>query len=538
MVASTNYTPQDMEEFQRLIDKYRYDFVSLAYILFPFGQEGTDLEHMDLYDWQIEELQKLSAHLANPATRYETYRLIVSSGNGAAKTALGAIIFFCLMFTQRVKGRITANTDPQMKSIVWPEYDLWFNRCRYANVFFEKFGTSIKARAPQVAEIWRLDTITWSETTPAAISGLHNKGGCAIYIFEEAPGIPGVIWKYAAGAFTETETIKIHLAFGNSDDPESQFEQNMESPLWHARRIDTRSLKHIDPKQIDAWLVENNGDEDADDFRVRVRGLPRKTSRDSIIRLENVEAAIARAKGFDKRTVSNLPVILSVDPAWTGGDETTIWYQQGNYRCCLAKYKLDKEANETHQVTYDLLQKFDRELGADKVLIDQGEGTTLYTLAMNDGKTHYELVSFANSPNDQPDPKDSTYGNIRAQMYYEANQWLRTEGVLDSLDPAWMEDIKRQLCWTKGTRHKKTNKKMCESKQEIKDRVMKSPDLADGFVLLGARKVYERLPENQVGGTQDGHPMENVIGGGAFIIKSPQSADYDSFEENYKRMYD
>jgi hypothetical protein len=58
-----------------------------------------------------------------------------------------------------------------------------------------------------------------------------------MYIFEEAPGIPAVIWQYASGAFTETGTIKLHMAFGNSDDPESKFEQNMSSPLWHSLEL-------------------------------------------------------------------------------------------------------------------------------------------------------------------------------------------------------------------------------------------------------------------------------------------------------------
>ena len=201
-----------------------------------------------------------------------------------------------LMYTQQLKARLTANTDPQMKQIVWPEYDLWFRRARYHDEFFEKFGTSIKARNEQLAETWRIDTVTWSEQSPQAISGLHNMGKACAYLFEEAPGIPAIIWQYASGAFTEKNTIKLHMAFGNSDDPESKFEQNMGSPLWNSRRIDTRTLSHIDPKQVQAWLIDAGGDEDNDDFRVRVRGLPRKSAKDSIIKkireaLENLRAA-------------------------------------------------------------------------------------------------------------------------------------------------------------------------------------------------------------------------------------------------------
>ena len=488
-----------------MIKEYRFDFVQLVYIIFPFGEKGSELEHYAPYDWQLEELQKLSDHLSNPETRFETYRLIISSGNGAAKTAFGAMVLIMLLYTHRLKARVTANTDPQLSQIVWPEYDKWFYEARFVDHFFEKFGTSIKARDAKLADTWKIDRFTWSEQNPTAISGLHNKGHAAVYVFEEGPGIPANIWQYASGAFTETETIKIHMAFGNSDDPESKFEQNMTSPLWNARRIDTRELSHIDPKQVEAWLMDAGGDEDDDDFRVRVRGLPRKSAKDSIIKLEAVEAALVRRKGFDLNSVKDFPVILSCDPAWTGGDECCIWYKQGQYKCLLEKYKLRADDGDTHQVTYNKLCEWERKLSADQVHIDQGEGTAIYTLAMNAQKHHWYLISFSLNPTDELDPKDSEYANIRAMMYYKTNQSLLKGGVLDSRKEEWIEQMKKQLCWTKGTRHRVTNKKLAESKLDLKKRVGKSPDIADGLVLLEAYDVLDKLPDNEYG--EDGIPQ-------------------------------
>lgn len=520
----------DINMFRKLINENRYDFCKLVYIIFPFGEEDNEIEDFAPYDWQMEEWAKISKHLQDPKTRYETYRLIISSGNGSAKTAFGAMTIIMLLFTQRLKARITANTDPQMKTIIWPEYDIWFRRARYVDHFFEKFGTSIKARDPKLAEKWRIDTVTWSEQAPASISGLHNKGGAAVYVFEEAPGIPAIIWQYASGAFTETGTIKIHMAFGNSDDPESKFEQNMASPLWNSTRIDTRTLDHIDPKQIDAWLMEAGGDEDSDDFRVRVRGLPRKSAKDSIIKLEAVEAALERRKHFDIDSVKNFPVVLSCDPAWTGGDETTIWYKQGHYHCLLEVYKLDKTKGDTHQLTYNKLSYWERQLKADAVHIDQGEGTGIYTLAMNAEKYHWVLISFAQSPTDTLDPKDSEYGNIRAMMYYHLNTALMEGAVLDARKESWVSNVKKQLCWTKGTRHKATYKKLAEPKDDIKSRVGKSPDLADGAVLLHAYKVLDKLPENELG--MNGQPQH--IGEGA--LKMPEHEM--NYEDDYDQLYD
>jgi len=131
-------TQEQAALFKKMIDENRYDFCKLVYLIFPFGEAETDLEHMAPYEWQMEEWRKLSDHLSNIETRYETYRLIISSGNGAAKTAFGAMTLIMLLFTQRLKARVTANTDPQLSQIIWPEYDLWFNRARFVDHFFEK----------------------------------------------------------------------------------------------------------------------------------------------------------------------------------------------------------------------------------------------------------------------------------------------------------------------------------------------------------------------------------------------------------------
>jgi len=69
------------------------------------------------------------------------------------QTAFGCMTMLMLMYTQQLRARMTANTDPQMKSVIWPEYDIWFRRARFVDEFFEKFGTSIKAKNPQLAGI-------------------------------------------------------------------------------------------------------------------------------------------------------------------------------------------------------------------------------------------------------------------------------------------------------------------------------------------------------------------------------------------------
>ena len=67
---------------------------------------------------------------------------------------------------------------------------------------------------------------------------------------------------------------------------------------------------------------------------------------------------------------------------------------------------------------------------------------------------------------------------------------------------------------------------MAESKLDIKDRVGKSPDIADGAVLLYAYDVQDKLPDNEL--NPDGEPL---VGQGALKMADHQidyGDDYDS----------
>lgn len=500
---------QELELFKQLLERNRYDFVKLAFIIFPYGQPGHELEHKWPFDWQLREWDLMSKHFSNPETRDKTYKIAISTGNGSGKTAWAAQTNIMLLYAHKLKGRLTGNTKPQITQIIWPEYDKWFRYARYSNLFFEKFGESIQSLDAEVGKQWRLDQFTWDATNPTAVSGLHNEGHAVAYTFEEAPGIPADIFKYANGAFTDRNTIKLWMALGNSDDPDSRFEQLMSDPGWRGVRIDTRTLPHVSRDFIETLLRECGGDEDADDFRIRVRGLPRKTNADAIISRDKVSEALDRGPDFDISAVSRLPVIITVDPAWTGGDLTTIWVHQGNWSKLLAAYALDKARGDDHRITYDKVVAFEKRYGADAVWIDQGEGTTLKTLANADQRYNWELVSFAQQPTDTPQVRDSEFANMRAQLYYQTAKYFRDEEpvveIADDIEPmnpneTVRETFVKQMGYTKGDRHKITMKKLCESKKEIKARVGHSPDLADGFVLRMYRVLLDRLPDNDTQG--------------------------------------
>ena len=114
-------------------------------------------------------------------------------------------------------------------------------------------------------------------------------------------------------------------------------------------------------------------------------------------------------------------------------------------------------------------------------------------------------------------------------MYYQQQKALLEGGVLDSREEVWVEDIKRQLCWTKGTRHRVTHKKMAEPKIDIKARVGKSPDVADGAVLCFAYDIIDKLPQNEIG--EDGQFSQ--LGSGAMTMGNHPDNYYGSDDGLY-----
>jgi hypothetical protein len=99
---------------------------------------------------------------------------------------------------------------------------------------------------------WRADAIPWSERTEA-FQGLHNEGKRVILIFDEASAIDDKVWEVAEGAFTDKNTEKLWLAFGNPTRPSGRFMECIQGKYkhrWKHFQIDSRNVEGISKDQI------------------------------------------------------------------------------------------------------------------------------------------------------------------------------------------------------------------------------------------------------------------------------------------------
>jgi hypothetical protein len=371
------------------------------------------------------------------------------------------------------KGVVTANTETQLKTKTWAELAKW-HRLSIVKDLFEYTATAIFSADKEHEKTWRIDMVPWSERNTEAFAGLHNQGKRVVNIYDEASAIPDVIWEVSEGALTDSDTQILWFAFGNPTRNTGKFRDcfGKQRHRWLTRQIDSRTVKITNKKQIQQW-VEDYG-EDSDFVKVRVRGMFPNASDRQFISTALVDAA--QKVCLREEQVSFAPVIIGVDPAWTGGDETVIWMRQGLFTKKLAAYA--KNDNDYEIAGY--IANFEDQYKADAVFIDQGYGTGIYS-AGKQMKRRWTLVSFGSkSP-------DAGYYNLRAYMWGQVKNWLQEGGALPPDDQVLYDDLI-------GPEYevKMDGRILLESKDDMKKRGLSSPNRADALALTFAYPVTKR----------------------------------------------
>jgi hypothetical protein len=486
------------QELRDRLAEFRWDPLGAVMWGFPWG-EGELAAFKGPRLWQCEELDRLGAHLQNPATRHTTYRRAISSGHGPGKTTLMAFLCWWNQSTYLdAMARVTANTDRQLTTTTQPEFDRWFRRAINAH-WFNVLTSSIKANDDRHDSTWRLDFVPWSEENSQSFAGKHNAGRRMLFGFEEASPIPREIYRVANGALTDAGTEKIFFAIGNPTLNTGAFFDacfGTDRARWNPRIIDSRDVEGCDLEEIKSWLAECDGDEDADYFRVRARGLFPKGGVGQFIDLE----LIGHAQTRQLLTLSDDALVAGVDFAWGGSDDNVIRFRRGNDARSIPPIKIKGEftRNPTVMITKlsDVLSKsyngkFIAMLFCDSAGIAGPVAQRLRAL----GHTNIMEVNFGQ------DATDSRYAYRRDEMWGKMKDWLQQGGCIDK-DPGLAADLAKPILVSE-----RLNRIKLESKENMKKRLAKlgadssSPDDGDALALTFAMPV---LPQVQ---SDDGPPQ-------------------------------
>lgn len=462
-------SPDEQQALIEFLAEFSNDPLAFVYAAFPWG-EGELAEFTSPDEWQKDILIAVRDGLI---TVGEAIQIAVASGHGIGKSCLVAwLILWAISTYEDTKGVVTANTENQLKTKTWAEVAKWY-RLFIGKSLFTYTATALFSVDPEHEKTWRIDMSPWSIQNTEAFAGLHNKGKRILIVFDEASAIPDVIWEVASGALSDANTQIMWFAFGNPTRNTGRFRECFRKfrHRWINRQIDSRTVAMTNKTELDNQVKDYG--EDSDFVKVRIRGLFPSSSDRQFISTELAEAG--RGRNLRDEQFNFAPIIIGVDPAWDGGDETVIWKRQGLASWKLAVY----QKNDNDGVIAGYIAKFEDEHKADAVFIDQGYGTGIYSAGKNMGR-HWTLISFAETS------PDEGFFNLRAHMWNKVKEWLKEGGAYPD-DQVMYDDLIAPEYIVK-----ENGKIILESKADMKKRGIPSPNRADALALTFARPVVKR----------------------------------------------
>ncbi len=184
------------------------------------------------------------------------------------------------------------------------------------------------------------------------------------------------------------------------------------------------------------------------------------------------------------RDVIGMPTVLGVDVARYGDDSTVIFARQG---LMLHKPRVYRELNVTEVVDRVILAIADYR--PEIVFIDVGNmGAGVIDRLRQLGYDNVYEVAFGSNAMEH-----NRFENIRAEMYFKARDWLLSGGAIPDIP-----EFKSELSVVEYKFSDKTSRIMLKPKKEIKEKLGRSPDLADAFVLTFARPLYVPIDTDDV----------------------------------------
>jgi phage terminase large subunit len=421
--------------------------------------------------WQVKLLERFPRE----------QRIAMKASKGVGKTALLAWIAWNFLLTRpHPKIAATSISADNLADNLWTEMAMWQGKSDLLKQMFQWSKTRISMR--EAPETWWMSARSWSKTASSqeqsnTLAGLH--ADYILFLLDESGGMPDAIMASAEAALSSCKEGHIVQA-GNPT--------HLEGPLYRASTSERR-LWHV---------VEISGDPDDKDRAPRVsvqwaREQIEKYGRENPFVLVNVfgqfppaslnvligpdEISAAQRRSYHESDVAGAARILGVDVARFGDDASVIFPRQG-----LVAFNPMTYRNLTGTQGAGVLARKWGDWDADAAFVDDTGG---YGAAWIDGLHRLGRapigIAFSMAPN------DPRYMNKRAEMYFEAVEWIKRGGQLPPADATGMREFVQAM--TQTAYSFKGDKLLLEPKETLKARIGISPDHADAFALTFAQPV-------------------------------------------------
>lgn len=414
-------------------------------------------------------------------------RTSVSSGHGIGKTAYSADAIHWFLSTRPHPAIVaTANTEAQLQGKLWRELAATNKRALNGDWFDWKQKTFTMFNDPTAQAV----ALAWSEDNPEAFAGTHETH--VLGVFDEASAIPKAIFDVFKGAMT-TDGAR-WLAVGNPTRNEGEFYEithgakvarksgDAARGMWNAFVIPSFDSPFVDP----GWVDEMKADlgEESDEYRIRVLGLPPRFDAEQFIPRHHVLAAAGRTVVLFDRW----PLVLGVDVGHTN-DRSTIVPRRGRKVLDLIKVVRGERTTDFARAIAQEMIFYREEMGlkAQTIIEQIGMGVgvveTLEDMGYADQTWGINTGTTANEP--------ELYANLRAEMWANMKEWFEGEVEIPNHSEL-IDDVTKVKRKPSGT----NNKLLLESKDQMRRRKEKSPDVGDGLALTFA-VPFDLLPEKR-----------------------------------------
>lgn len=433
-----------------------------------YGQPALFLEEvlgMELDEWQRELCSEFHEH----------DRFAIASGHSSGKSALTAgLIQYFLAVHPDPQVIVTANTQQQLREKTWRELAKWHQKS-LVREWFQWTATQFALK--ECPETWFASAVPNTPHSSESFAGAHEK--YMLLIFDEASAIDQAIWEVSEGATATPGGYRKWLVFGNPTRNDGAFFQCFHAMRhrWRCKQLDTRGCKYADQKQIAQW-AEDYG-EDSDFFRVRVLGqFPERAERQFI---GNAMVQAAQERKLNGESYAFSPVVMGVDVARFGGDQSVITLRQG-LKVLRQEAFRGLRTTELASIVAQHLDTHQPHIAA--CFIDEGSmGAGVIDRLVQLGKS-VTGVNFGEKAGD-----GGKYSNKRVEMWGRMRDWLQHGQIPDDRElrddltgPEYGYDRKERL--------------LLEKKDDMRRRGLSSPDKGDSLAITFAEMVY--APEMSV----------------------------------------
>jgi hypothetical protein len=453
---------------------------------FPNCEYGPD-------KWACEFLDQLGEEIRdrkfNGRTPVKPIMFSTASGHGIGKSTLVAWLVKFIMDTRpNAVGAVTAMTSEQLKTKTWAEVGKWNAMSLTAHLwnYSASRGAMSLVRKDWQGK-WRCDAVTCKEENSEAFAGLHSASSTPFYIFDEASGIPAKIWEVRLGGLTDGEPMVFD--FGNPTRNSGDFFENTVGKMKHryiTRSIDSRTVA-ITNKEYFAQMAADYG-EDSDRFKVRCKGEFPSAGSLQFMPTMAVEAATLRELPPNYHSDRANALLIGVDVARFGGDETVIYPRLG-----YDARSFDPERFNNMDTVYtvgrviEMVRRF-KALGrdVDGIFVDgTGIGGGVVDQLRHLGY-HVTEVQAAGTVIDKEVYRfkgDEMWGRLRDALPKLILPHRHTKHGMDLFDQL----TQREYGYTKVG-----NKLHLESKDDMAERGLESPNVADALALTFAFDIIAR----------------------------------------------